>query len=107
MGKVKYNMLMVDYMQLSLMAASHFILNFEDMMQSKDRYIYDLKVLVKGFPLILNVIYDSSTPKADNSFSFEVVSEDADLELIFRGCYNLACSYAADIMAEYIRRVGR
>ena len=105
MGKVKYNMLVVDYMQLSLMAASYFILNFKDMMQSKDRYIYDLKVFVKGFPLILNVIYDSSTPKTNKSFSFDVVSEDADLELSFSGCYDLACSYAADIMAEYISRV--
>lgn len=103
MSKVKYNMLMVDYMQLSLMAASYFILNFENMMQSKGRYIYDLRVFVKGFPLILNAIYDSESSETKKSFSFEVVSEDVDLELTFSGCYNLACSYASSIVAEFLR----
>ena len=106
MGMAKYNTLKVDYIQLALKAVSYFILNFEDMIEDKGRYIFDLRIYIDEKPLILTVIYNLIPCKAKNSFSFEVVSEDVDLELSFSGCYDLACSYAADIMAEYISRVG-
>ena len=103
-----YNALKVDYMQLSLMAASYFILNFEDMTEEDGRYIYDLEVGIKDKTLIITAEYRISPPyKEEYPFSFYVESDDVDLELHFGGCYNLACSYASDMVAEYIMRAKR
>ena len=105
MDMAKYNTLKVDYMQLALKAVSYFILNFEDIIENKGRYLFDLRIYIDEKPLILTAIYNLMPCKAKNSFSFEVVSEDVDLNISFSGSYDVACSCAADIVAEYIRRV--
>lgn len=104
MSIAKYNNLKVDYIQLALKAVSYFILNFEDMIEDKGRYIFDLRIYIDEKPLILTAIYNLKPCKGKNSFSFEVVSEDVDLNLSFSGSYDVACSCAVDIMAEYIKR---
>ena len=103
MEKAKYNRLRVDYMQLALMAVSYFILNFDSMILSKRRYIYDLKVVVDERSLLLTALLSLD---GKTGFAFDVQSEDVDLELSFSGCYDLACCYVADIAEEYLRRVG-
>ena len=43
-----YNRLIVEFMQVSLLAASYFILNFEDMVNTNGVYLYEFKTNVKG-----------------------------------------------------------
>ena len=107
MERVKYSTLRVDYMQLSLKAVSYFILNFEDMVLYKDSYIFDLNVTIEGKSLTVCVKYRPLSGNAKSSFWFDVESNDADLNIIFSGCFDVACSCAADIAEEYMRRVGK
>ena len=107
MDRVKYNTLRVDYMQLSLKAVSYLILNFEDMAPYKGRYVFDLNVELEGKSLTLYVEYRPFSSAKNSSFWFEVESNDADLNLSFRGCFDVACSCATDIANEYMRRVAK
>ena len=107
MDRMKYNTLRVDYMQLSLKAVSYLILNFEDMVPYKGRYVFDLNVELEGKSQTLYAEYRPLSGDVDSSFWFDVESNDADLNISFRGCFDVACSCAADIADEYMRRVAK
>ena len=107
MERVKYNTLRLDYMQLSLKAVSYLILNFEDMAPYKGRYVFDLNVELEGKSLTLYAEYRPLSGDVDSSFWFEVESNDADLNISFRGCFDVACSCVADIADEYMRRIAK
>lgn len=106
MNGVWCNRIEVDYEQLSLLAASYFILNYDDMALSRGRYIYDLNVKVNGCDIIITAIYlPSSSNNSEALFSFKADSVDTDLHISFRGAYDIACSFAKDFIEEYLSRV--
>ncbi|MBE6300128.1 MAG: hypothetical protein E7083_07370 [Bacteroidales bacterium] len=101
-----YNRLIVEFMQVSLLAASYFILNFEDMVNTNGVYLYEFKTNVKGEDIIISATYK---PKSDicsnSSFTFEVEGGDADLRIVFNGCRKVASECAKDIIEEYLSRI--
>ncbi len=99
------NRIELDYVQLSLLAASYFILNYENMAISRGRYIYDLRANQGGCDIIITAVYTPSLANNDALFSFKVDSVNSESRLSFRGVYDVACSYAKDFIGEYIARV--
>ncbi len=101
-----YNRLIVEYMQVSLLAASYFILNFEDMVNDNGVYSYEFKTKIKGEDIIISASYrPKSDSYATSFFSFEAEGDDVDLRIVFNGCRKVASECAKDIIDEYLSRV--
>lgn len=108
MGAVWNNKMELDYVRLSLLAASYFILNYEEIAMSRGRYVYDLKVDIDGIEIIISAIYRPATStNGIAAFFFKAESVDVDMCLSFVGAYDVACSFAKDFIGEYLSRVKR
>lgn len=108
MNAVWCNRIELDYARLSLLAASYFILNYEEMAMGRGRYVYDLKVEIDGVDIIIYATYKPMASANDNSeFFFNAESVDVDMHLSFVGAYDVACSFAKDFIGEYLSRIKR
>ena len=65
---MKNNRLIVEFMRVSLLAASYFILNFEDMVNTNGVYLYEFKTNVKGEDIIISATYRPKSEFCSCSF---------------------------------------
>lgn len=105
MVSLGFKRMKLDYLQLSMLASAYFILNYEDMAERKGRYMYDFSTTLCDESFIINAVYCVDSQKAKgSSFWFEVLPEDADLEVRFVGSFDEACRYAQGIIDDYVYR---
>ncbi|MBR4119004.1 MAG: hypothetical protein IKK64_02860 [Bacteroidales bacterium] len=103
---MKSNRLIVEFMRVSLLAASYFILNFEDMVNTNGVYLYEFKTNVKGEDIIISATY---RPKSEfcscSFFTFEAEGCDPDLNIKYRGCPKVASECAKEVIEEFLSRI--